>query len=924
MKVSRKNYYPEEGENREGDNSENRNSKVCLVLEETDVSMQNSSKIVEAMSFSYATKKHGLEDSVEETRCKRIRQDSRFQSPEISSESESQVEQEHDSQLSTSQDNNLDNLTRKQSRRSSKWIALPKQVSELRTAASSASECEADGREKGNQKQEVKLSATRSKSLKTTHRKKSGKEHKSSKITLVTLRTSQEEDEEEETDDFELYDEDKCFAPEEVNKAPVFVPIGLRSPKSVPVPVEETMEEMVISVNIPDVESLSHASVQPAVQKEEKVNTSITWISGYHACDLTCLNNFAGASDGSTEAAMTLLAMGDPMFQLKTNMKEWTHTLPAQDELDMASSIVAYAYSKESRTPSQYLSSSHTSSKELVPSEDERNINAEDQGTDTRMYVEEHFGQNASYTSNNSLPEANSMGLTRGTPEFGLLRSNENIIQKSLNTNVPVEQLEQVQTERETPRGTAEKQKVEIDPFRPSAGDSLVLHDFSTRSMEFIKKLDKTQRTEMKNPCGDAENLRPVITSPKPEKSHYGLNDKPSQNTVDGLPKQNPCLPEHNVFTINFAQKVAFAQDSQQQSVSSTEDISVVNNDPEEEQTFILTLVEIPADSKGFGASTLLEQASEPLLPAPILISPASTSETSVTEMESIRPLTTAVDEFAASLYSSVEAKQLESASLESIPGLQTTPRRSPPELEENDFPLSAVAVEGNFEIPHKVRWRFKSPFQKTESATEEVLTSVLMSESMSLLTERSQLETLEKASLENSACKQEEEVTSRLNSDGKAEISGPGKQGFLHESGQLEHTASLASPSKTPLLRGGRKPLGFLSLICKKSSSESADETKGNRGKIHKPQIVTPKRSLKKHTQSMKGDGESFSLPSTSTSSSMEYKKVAVNTAVKVPSNESSEKPPLCVEDQEKKEEPTRISEYFFSDIFMEVDDSE
>lgn len=32
-----------------------------------------------------------------------------------------------------------------------------------------------------------------------------------------------------------------------------------------------------------------------------------------------CLNNFVGISDGSTEAAMTLLAMGDPMFQLKAN-----------------------------------------------------------------------------------------------------------------------------------------------------------------------------------------------------------------------------------------------------------------------------------------------------------------------------------------------------------------------------------------------------------------------------------------------------------------------------------------------------------------------------------------------------------------------------------------------------------------------------
>lgn len=81
----------------------------------------------------------------------------------------------------------------------------------------------------------------------------------------------------------------------------------------------------------------------------------------------------------------------------------------------------------------------------------------------------------------------------------------------------------------------------------------------------------------------------------------------------------------------------------------------------------------------------------------------------------------------------------------------------------------------------------------------------MLVSESMSPLAERSQLETLEnlgKAPLENSASKQEEEVMSRLTSNRKAETSGQGKQGNVHESGQLEHTGSLASSSKTQLLR--------------------------------------------------------------------------------------------------------------------------
>ncbi|XP_064902320.1 transcription factor TFIIIB component B'' homolog isoform X1 [Columba livia] len=932
MRVTRKRGYPEECENREEDSSENRNAEACLMLEKTGASMQNPSNIVEAASFFEATGKHNFTDSVEETSCKRIRQGSRLQSPEISSESESPVEQEDDSHLSASQEKNSDILTRKQSRRSSKRIVLSKHVSELTTAASSASECETDCSEKGNQRHEVKLSVTRGRSLKTTHRRKPRKEHRSSKTTLVTLRTPlEEEEEDEEADDFEPEDEE-CFAPEEINKAPVFVPIGLQSPKPVPVEIEETMEELEISVNTPDVQvatdvqSLSQASVQPAVWREEIVSTSAAETTVHENPEVD-----KGINDGSTEAAMTLLAMGDPMFQLKTNTEEWTQTLPPQDKMDKASNLVTHACSRQNRAPSQYLLSADTSTEESIPSEDGSNINVEDQSTGTRTGVGEYSEKNATDTSDSSLPTANSTRLTssrlpRPEPDLGVLRSNENIIQKSLNTNIFVEQPEQVQSESTTLRGTAEMQKVELDLVRPAAGDSSAFCDVTTTSTELIKEVDKTERTEndTRDACENSGDLR--------------------QSSVDGLAEQNPCPPEHNICTINLTQKEAFAQDSQQ-CVSSTEETSVVNNDhrcPEEEQTFILTLVEIPADSKEFDISALLEQTSEPLLPAPILISPINASEASMTEVESIGSLTTAADEFAAPLNSGVEAKQLESPSVEPVPNLQTTQKRSAIELEENDFPpakktLSTVVVESNLETTcqgdsvkstNAPKIASGSLFQKTEaSAKEEVLPSVLVSESMSPLAEKRQLETSEalgKTPPENSACRQEEDVMSSLTSNRQAEMSGEGKQGDVHESGHLEPTGSLASSSKAPLLRGGRKPLGFLSLICKKSSSESAEDTKGNRGKIQKPRIVTPNRSLKKPTPSTKVDRESCSLPSTSTSSSVEYENVAADAAVMVPSNKPSEKPPLCAKDQEREEEPTRISEYFFSDIFMEVDDSE
>lgn len=63
---------------------------------------------------------------------------------------------------------------------------------------------------------------------------------------------------------------------------------------------------------------------------------------------------------------------------------------PAQDDLDMADSLVTHAYSKENRTSSQYLLASDASIKELLPSEDGNNINVENQITGTRIGVEEY------------------------------------------------------------------------------------------------------------------------------------------------------------------------------------------------------------------------------------------------------------------------------------------------------------------------------------------------------------------------------------------------------------------------------------------------------------------------------------------------------------------------------------------------------
>ncbi|NWJ03793.1 BDP1 factor, partial [Crypturellus undulatus] len=942
MIVTGKRDHFKEGGSRNEDDNEIRNAGERLMSEKTDKSMQSVSPLVEAASCSEASRKHHFTDS-EETSCKRIRQENKFQSPDISSESESQ---EDDSQASASQEE-----MSRQSRRSSKRIAS-KRIVELRTASSSASEREPDRSEKGNQRQKVKVN-TKGKTLKSAHRKKSHKEHRNSKTTLVTLRASQEEeeeDEEDEADDFEPDDEGQCFAPEEVNKAPVFVPVGLRSPKPVPVQIEETMEELEISANVPDVqmvtdvESVSHVFVQTVMQEEENVKTS--------PAEANIPENpeeDKGINDGSTEAAMTLLAMGDPMFQLKINSE-----VTALDDLHVVDNFVNCVYSKQSVVSSQHLLSSPASNVDPFPSEDGSNINLEHPITDTRMSGEEYFEKNATETSDSSVPMVSSVRPTSGRllmpePYFEVLRSNDNIIKNPVNTNVLVEELEQIQDEATVLRGTAEMQKAELEQVRPATGDSLDLHDFAAESTQLVKQIDVTERTEKetRNTCATSGELQALTSSLKPKASEVGQELYPSQSSVDGLPEHNATTAEHSLYTINLTQNEGCIQDFQQQYTSNTEETSVVNDNhsrcPEEEQTFILTLVEIPADSREYDdASVLLEQTSEPLLPAPILISPVSASGTSMTGVESIGSLTTAVDELATSLDRKMETKQLQSAPGEPMPKLvQTAKKRSAVELGEDDFPpakktLSTSAEDGLESTSKDYSTKSTNSPRKAAgnllekagaSVNTEVLTSAFVSASESLLVGRSQSETLQDsgaASPGNSTSRQDEEGVSRLNSDRKAEISGPSKPGDVDESAQLEHTGSVAASSKPPLLRVGRKPLGFLSLICKKSSSESAEDTKGNRGKIQKPRIVTPKRSLKKPTVSSEGGREFCALPSVSTSSPVECENTAADAAFEIPVKKQPEKPSLQAKEQEKEEAPTRISEYFFSDIFMEVDDPE
>ncbi|KAL6469713.1 hypothetical protein MHYP_G00208320 [Metynnis hypsauchen] len=135
------------------------------------------------------------------------------------------------------------------------------------------------------------------------------------KSRLVTLRASAaEEDDDDDDDDAEDYDttqdeeQYRSNAEEEENQA--FVPMGLRSQPQVHTEVEETMEELDISVNVPDVLGISQNAVCPESSCERSS------VPCEHQLDLLVdVIEFLDpehmeVSESYAEAARTLLTIG--------------------------------------------------------------------------------------------------------------------------------------------------------------------------------------------------------------------------------------------------------------------------------------------------------------------------------------------------------------------------------------------------------------------------------------------------------------------------------------------------------------------------------------------------------------------------------------------------------------------------------------
>ncbi|KAM5191803.1 transcription factor TFIIIB component B'' homolog [Mantella aurantiaca] len=179
---------------------------------------------------------------------------------------------------------------------------LKRPVSTKPTLLAKPSENASEHPEKEKTSRNIK--SAKSKVAKPTSSKGKGK------TTLVKLRAMKQDDDEDDDDAALQYeDEDYDLAPDKMNQAPVFVPFSLRSPKPIPAEIEETVEELEIPMEDLGVPVDTAESLRPQCLSLQDVSQNESVFQADPDNKAHC--------DGSTEAAMTLISMGNSVFQSK-------------------------------------------------------------------------------------------------------------------------------------------------------------------------------------------------------------------------------------------------------------------------------------------------------------------------------------------------------------------------------------------------------------------------------------------------------------------------------------------------------------------------------------------------------------------------------------------------------------------------------
>ncbi|XP_037656758.1 transcription factor TFIIIB component B'' homolog isoform X2 [Choloepus didactylus] len=816
-----------------------------------------------------------------------------------------------------------------------------------RTAISSASECETDHSERRIHRK-IKPNVTKGRGSKRIRSKCSKKEPRSSKSTLVTLRASQEE-EDDAAEDFESEYEEENYhlAPEEVNKAPVFVPVGLRSPEPVTAQIEETMEELEITVNVPDVaciavveHQLSNTDVTTQeLKQEENLNAlSIEMTTGDNTQDET------GANDGSTEAAIALLTMGDLVLQSEISTEQGNGACVLPDVLSKDKShIPSSSDNVKDEIVHEYPEFSLPAISTTAASLEENKIVLEEQSTREKIDLMEKVKKNAPPTRNTTPEVTNNLRLRSG---FSKPKPNpKKILGTSMlgaHQEVPslfVTKEEEVEIQRETEINASRGTELEdnhlgsvVTAESKEQSKLTCVHDIKgTRISQERNVIKRNDDQEEGSQEVQILSVAPIVSSetgPHTLGSDRGL----SEGTIEEPLRKDSS--GDSVLTLHVPKCTPTSPpEVQQENVISPQDLTVnlvanVHQNREDEQAFILTLVEIPTNAVEEFTDTAAQLMPNSLLPAPILIKSVNTEES---DMSMSFPVPSVAQNVMCLSDSGGDDSEKPPDNLDLI-----SRKRFHCRLEEkNCVPpakkSSLTSRDGCQEYTSEVcSKKLINALEKTGASYKGQ--DIFYTSGSTYTTPQPQKKQL-KPTIQSIRTRSLDKIVATCAEKNAPQL--PEEEVILSDKEERTGTASKSeqidnstSSSKTLLSRPGRRPLGFLSLICSKNSLESEESIQVHNKKHLKPPIPITRQNLKRSnplTESEEKAPKSSDLLPSPGIVNIQTKNTG-NSVTQASSNQPLLKE-ACKSGKNRwasEKEPTTVSEYFFGDIFIEVDEAE
>ncbi|XP_054541029.2 transcription factor TFIIIB component B'' homolog isoform X5 [Pan troglodytes] len=811
-----------------------------------------------------------------------------------------------------------------------------------KTTISSTSEYERNRGERRSHKK-IKPNVTRGRGSKRVRGKTPKKEPRASKAVLVTLRASQEE--EDDADDFESDYEEESYhlAPEEVNKAPVFVPVGLRSPEPVSAQIEETMEELEITVNVPDVGCI-------AVVEHELPNTDVTTEEMKQEENLSApfemttsehIQDEPGTNDGSTEAAITLLTMGDLVLQSEISSEQG----------DVGVCILPHVHSKDkSHIPSSLDNVNHKivhecqelSSPVITTSPasfEENKIVLEEQSSKEEISLMEKVKENATPTRNTISKVTSNLRI-----RSRLARPKPNL-EKTLGTNrlddyqkvssLCVTKGAEMETQRETEKNASKATELENKNLGPvttaeNKDQSKLACVHGIKGTSISSEVNLTERNENQEESSQEVHMLSVapVASSETGPCTLGLDRGLGENSVE-----EPQIKDSkgdSVLTLPVPEYTPTSiPEVQQENIINPQDLTVnlvanVPQDGEDEQAFILTLVEIPTNAVEEFTDATAQFMPNPLLPAPILVKSVNTEERG--DMSICLPATSVGQDAMGLSISGRDNSKKPPDNLDLV-----SRKRFQCRLDKNDhippakkrsLTLRDDCQEYTSEVHSK---ELTNVFEETGESHKGQ--DIFLTSGSTLTTPEPQRQQVEAAFQSRGSRSPDACIDKNVPQLPQDEMIVSDKEERTDAAPKSQQMDSRTSSSKASLSRPGRRPLGFLSLICSKNSLESDEPMQVHSKKRLKPLIPGLRKKLKRSNpfnESQEKNRESSDLlpsPSVITTQSENISSSATQVSCDQPLLKEGYK---SAQKRAPQGEPTTVSEYFFNDIFIEVDETE